>query len=326
MKKETYQKLIDTVPNFVEEHCFWIYADKLLFDPATSQTRQNGHAVARVPAYKEVYESHEPEKAPFPPADIVHLPNQDKYQLKDGCTRTLAAQEASKPILVSDYYDKLGWNTDQWDDYQSEANDHNLSSPNTEEDIKHKIKKQIQHGRIKRLLGHGYKNHENDFVEGASKHFRYKLFKNSGKSLEWFRRRVRSALEPQTLVEYENYTKTTAFEFMKLRENFNGKETGAISNNEVWYSFRSTKHLNPNMIGYLAHRSVYDPGVKVNFVFWVSSLVGKKPEDVVRIRKQVKTWHDDMKPHFSNLGKLVFLPQIKNGPSADDLNKLIKAR
>ena len=330
MNEQQFEHYKNTVPDFEKNYCFWIDPKKIEYDPHTSQARALGHVLENISRYAEIYKDSAANNkpAPFPPGSVRKLPN-NNYELKDGCTRTGGADEAEQLVYVSDYQDRvLGWGPDEWDDFQGQANDHRRGTPNSELDMEVKIKKQLVNGRIDRLLGYKYASNKIGYVEGAAKHFRHTLYANSGKSLDWFRRRVKKALKPQTLKNYENYSKTQAFEFAKLRTGFQGEKVGEICGNKVFYTFSSIAHKNPNMIGFAATKIMDNPTVEVNLVYHVGSLVGKGDQAILNERKDIEAWFD--KVNNSNIGisfkHLYFLPQIKSGTNKEDLNKIIKSR
>ena len=330
MNEQQFDHYKKTVPDFERDHCFWVDPSAVEYDPHMSQTRALGHILENISRYAEIYQDSASRNvsAPFPPASVRKLPN-NNFELKDGCTRHSGANESGQPLYVSNYQDKvLNWGPDDWDDFQGQANDHLRGTPNSELDMDVKIQKQIKTGRIERLLGYKYGENSEGYIEGASQHFRHDIYPNSGKSLDWFRRRVKNALKPQTLKLYDNYTKTQAFDFVKLHTAFPGKKVGDICGGRVFYVFNQQSHRNPNIIGYSATKIMDDPNVEINLAYYLGSLVGKSEKAILNERKNIEDWFD--KVNNSHLGinfkHLYFLPQIKSGPNQEDLNKIIKSR
>jgi hypothetical protein len=324
MNKQQFEHYKKEVPDFEKNHCFWVNTEDIEYDKSTSQTRALGHIINKMDQYAQLRR----DKAPLPPASVVDRIG-GKYELKDGCTRTGGAEIAELPVYATNYQDAvLKWGPDEWDDFQGQANDHDIASVNTKDDMAHKIAKQISGGRIKRLLGHGYAGHEQDFVEGAAKHFRYTVYSNSGRKLDWFRIRVKSCLGGEVRRFYENYSVQQAFNFYKIATNFGGSKNGDISNNQVVYTFSRTAQRNPNIIGHVATKRMDNPKVKVTLVYHVGELITKNDKGIVRERKLITDWFDKVNKHYPGwFNELYFLPQIKQGPTADaNMRQLIKMR
>lgn len=71
--------------------------------------------------------------------------------IKDGCTRTRAAQLNGQKLWVCDFlHEKLLFNSDQWEDWYDSANDHPTCAPATPDDILYRIQERVDSGRVQR--------------------------------------------------------------------------------------------------------------------------------------------------------------------------------
>ena len=73
-------------------------------------------------------------------------------------------------------------------------------------------------------------------------------------------------------------------------------------------------------------KRIDSPNVKYNLVAWVSSLAGKNDEDIIDERARIVELYDKYNTEYSCFDSLEFMPQIKEGKNAENLNKLIKVR
>ena len=309
-------------PDFLDKECFLVDPEDLVYDKNNSQIRANGHVVTKFSDFAELFKN----GADLPPASVRGLPN-NKWELKEGCTRAGGAALAGKQGLVTDYMDRvLGWNDTQWEDFQAQANDHPNASPNTESDVELFIARQIQNGNLKKKLGFKYDGNEDKFVDAAAKHYRHAIYKNSGKDLDWFRRKVKKCLLPRVRSFYENYSKEQAIQFYGSKTGFAGEKSGNISNNEVVYTFSKPSHSNPNIIGQVASKLMDNPNIKVTLVYHVGDLVGKNDQSIFDERQKMEIWFDKVNSHYGWLDQLYFLPQIKQGINQENLYNLIKSR
>lgn len=323
MNQEQFEYYKKTVKDFEKNHCFWVEPESFIYDKHTSQARALGHVVDKMPLYAE----HIKNNVKLPPVSVADYPSTDQYQLKDGCTRVGGGEIAEKPVYATNYQDKiLQWGPDEWSDFQGSANDHPQGTPNSKQDMETKIQDQINSGRIRRLLGYSYVSKKIEFIECAAKHFRYTIYPNSGRPLDWFRTKVKKALKPTVAPFYADYSFHQAFKFYAAQTGFAGTQNGDISGNRVVYTFSRTSQRNPNIIGHVATKMMDNPDLKVTLIYHVGNLVGKDDKGIKRQRVTIEKWFDKVKQHYGWLDELYFLPQIKQGNNQENMFKLIKAR
>jgi hypothetical protein len=322
MNLEQFKKLKADVPNFVKDHCFFVDPEKLIYDKNNSQIRANGHVVNKFSDFAELISN----EVDLPPISVRRKPN-GLFELKEGCTRAGGAELAGKKILATDYMDTvLRFTASDWREWQAQGNDHPSASPNTDKDIELFISTQIQNGDLDKRFGFKYDGSENKYVEAAAKRYRHVIYKNSGKDLDYFRRKVKKCLKTKVRSFYENYSSKQAFEFYSAQTNFSGKKTGDVSGNQVVYTFSETNHSTPAVIGHVASKVIDNPGVKVILVYHVGSLVGKNDQSIFKERKKIEDWYDKVNNAHGWFGELHFLPQIKQGPNQENMFTLIKSR
>ena len=119
MNNQQFENLKNTVTDFEDKHCFYIPSgdESISFDKETSQIRKRGHVISNVPRLAQQLK----EGNQHVPASVRTLPN-GKYEIKEGCTRALAAQEAEVDLWVTDYQHKvLNWAPSQWEDFQAKG-------------------------------------------------------------------------------------------------------------------------------------------------------------------------------------------------------------
>jgi hypothetical protein len=155
------------------------------------------------------------------------------------------------------------------------------------------------------------------------------IYKNSGRTIDFFTRKVKSALKPkvQAAGAYENYDKKAALEIYKAQagSNWKGQRQGEIDNNRTVYPIASMNHLNPNIIGFAASKMMSNPDIIIDLVFWTGDIVGKTKDEIIqKERNQVLEWFNKVNAAYGFFGDLYVLPQIKQGKNKENLHKLIK--
>ena len=342
MNKEQFQELKATVPNFVQNHCFKIDAKLLVFDAYTSQIRKSGHVKSAVPRMGEtlanptntvppVTVQWRPARPDEQPVVLASRPNMQGMvpEIKEGCTRGLGGQTKGLHIWASDYHDQvLKYNDDQWKVLQAQGNDHPIANPNTGEDMEMWISNWIKSGAATRHLGFPYTGHESDYIEQAALYCQKTVYKNSGKNIRWFKNRVIQGLAGKVAASYEQYTTELAF---KKFENLNthgwqGHQSGMEFNGHTVFVLDSNTRFNPNVMGGVMVKRVDSKNVKYNIVAWVGSLAGKSDADIFEERSRIVKSYDKYNTEYSCFDALYFLPQIKSGKNAENMNTLIKVR
>ena len=325
MNTEMFEKLKQEVPNFVEKHCFLVKPENVVYDETKSQCRQGGHIKEKYPLFKEIMES----GVELAPISGIRLPN-DKFDLREGATRVGGAKLANKPLLASDYFDKvLNYSEIDWEEFQAIANDPKIETPNSIGDMELLISKQINNGNLEKKLGINYDKNPDEFIKAAAKRYKSVIYKNSGRTIDFFTRKVKSALKPkvQAAGAYENYDKKAALEIYKAQagSNWNGQRQGEIDNNRTVYPIASMNHLNPNIIGFAATKMMSNPDITIDLVFWTGDIVGKTKDEIIqKERNQVLRWFNNVNATYGFFGDLYVLPQIKQGKNKENLHKLIK--
>lgn len=320
-----FEKLKQEIPNFVEEHCFWVKPENVVYDETKSQCRQGGHVKEKYPYFRELIES----GVDLPPISGIRLPN-EMLDLREGATRLGGAKLAGKPLLASDYYDKVKQFTPvDWDEFQAIANDPKIETPNSIGDIELLISKQVNNGDLAKRIGIKYDDNPDEFIKAAAKRYKSVIYKNSGRTIDFFTRKVKSALKPkvQAAGAYENYDKKAALEIYKAQagSNWNGQRQGEIDNNRTVYPIASMNHLNPNIMGYSASKKISNPDIIIDLVFWTGDIVGKTKDEIIqKERNQVLGWFNKVNATYGFFGDLYVLPQIKQGKNKENLHKLIK--
>ena len=342
MNNEQFLELQQSVTDFEKNHCFMIDAKALHFDKYNSQIRKGGHVKKYVPQMAETMRDPNNE---IPPASIKWVPcgsdeiaivhpsrpelKNHRPEIKEGCTRGLAGLRNDGKVLVSDYHDQvLQFDDDDWEDFQVQGNDHPLAARNTKEDMEKQISRFIKTGRATRRLGFRYDDDPERFIEESAQYCKDVLYKNSGRNLLFFKNRVIKGLEGKIQSSYMQYTTETAFQtYSKLNsKGWKGTQSGMEHNGHTVFMMDGVKRYNPNIMGGVLIKRIDSPNVKYNLVAWVSSLAGKNDEDIIDERARVIELYDKYNTEYNCFDSLEFMPQIKEGKNAENLNKLIKVR
>tara|TARA_R110002074_G_scaffold326056_1_gene496333 strand:+ start:597 stop:1595 length:999 start_codon:yes stop_codon:yes gene_type:complete len=317
-------------PNFYN-HCHWVNPKDVEFDLHQSQVRKNGHVVSRVASLAEAIRTSKQKV----PVSVRRLPS-GKWDLKDGCTRTLAVlqlarENPSQKLWVCDYQDAvLRFNDDDWFTAQAKANDHPITTPNSDADRAHWITRWVQNGIAERHLGYKYFGNELKFLEDATARA-VEIHKNSGKTTRWFKNRIADAVQASQSFAFENYTKPSGLaKFCKWIGHV-GTQIGEVVNNEVVYVLNNDSHYSPNIIGNVGTKRRKNPNIKVILVYWVGDLAGKNEQDIRDMRDNIIALVKEDNKYYSPMApskwidELWFMPQIKGGNNPDNFNQAFKA-
>ena len=206
MNRQQYQELQATVPNFDKAYVLEVDPNNVIEDKQTSQIRQKGHVIKKVPAMVSDIQTNGQEV----PADVRRLPN-GQYELKDGITRWLAQRKIKGGKLkVSIYHDTLFKTDDDWLFHQVRANEHETTTSNSKHDIEYQIAKALKTGALERKLGYKYLGNEVRFMKEAPDFLKgvYKRTSVTKKTIENF---IQKCVNKSSLVlnRYHNYTKGT---------------------------------------------------------------------------------------------------------------------
>tara|TARA_R110002020_G_scaffold7621_1_gene31879 strand:+ start:94 stop:1083 length:990 start_codon:yes stop_codon:yes gene_type:complete len=329
MNKEMYTELKENIPGFDRKHTKMISLNQLELDVVNSQVRRNGHQRAKVPAMVAAIDK-DGQKTPI---SITRRQPNGKFQLKDGITRYLAQIErGATQVLASTYHDTLGWNAAQWFDFQCAANDHEPSTPNTDEDIRQQIQTRVDKGYLNQSLKLRYSDDPEKYLKAATKHLQ-NVYKNSGLKPGKIKTLLKRALSGALSVMYESYDKGSA---MRHIANYNkdGWSTtkphkdsaGDINNGVCFYGAGNFLSLRKDVLANGLIKKIDNPTVDICIGVWLSDLVGKTDQDVLKYRKKVADFYDKVNSKYKIFSGLYFLPQIKTGSNQENLYQLQKIR
>ena len=323
MNLQQFEELKKTIPNFVEDYCFWLPVDKIKQD-ASSQVRHNGHVYNAVPRMMADIEANG-QKVPC----SVRLLSNDQHKLCEGNTRYISQERLGNEVWVCDYFDKVGYTANQWADHQVIANDHPICTANSDDDIIKAIGARIEDGRADQIAGCKYQGNEKKYVEKFVDHLQNKLYVNSGRTQVWFTNRVDKALDGAKQYEFWPYDTTKALNLVRQVNTFgwSGKEAGDVSNNVTFYFAGKTGKMTPNCLGNAAWKKIDNPNVDIYFVCWEERLVGTSEQDILDKRDSFKDKFDKINKKYPGIFAGMFeLPQIQNGPNKESEHTIIKVR
>jgi len=324
MNTEVYEKLQAAVPDFEKKFTAVVPVGQIVYDKGKSQPRAHGHVTANVPRLKEVITSRGPKAVP--PISTRKLAN-GKYELVDGNTRALAAEEGLGKVWITWYHDEVEKPTpEEWQRKQMEWNDHRKAAPSSDDDIKAYLCREQSSGYIQHKVGFPYQQDEELFIETAIDIYR-KILPNSGRTKKWWRSAVATALKGNIARAYENYTKNQLFNIYCTLKGFAGTKIGEVSNGKVVFPFRTPNERNPGVIGSIASKRMDNQGVTYTLVYCVSKLAGKNDQSIFDERKATIAWAKKVNTHYPGfIDALYFAPQIKSGKNKENMFQLIEAK
>lgn len=327
MNTQTFNHLKKTVVDFENKFCEVLPIEKIEYDEVNSQVRAAGHVTSMIPKYTETFKTHGVKE--FPPITVQEL-SPGKFMVRDGNTRIQAAVKAGlSEIYASTYHDKVKQPKNQeWGLIQVQLNDHPLSSPNTEQDLKNFLHEQYSnHQMTLSAVGFSYEQDPQKYIEDAAKYYK-EMIPNSGKNITFWKNAVKKALSGEVSNKFENYTKDKSIEFYKDvtaydKTAWQGNKPGEISNGICVYSVGKTSHINPNTIGMIAAKHCENRDIKFIVLAYVEDLPGKKPEDVKNQRNKMYEMLMRYSTCYSWNVEIKFLPQIKKGKDNENMRKFI---
>jgi len=327
MNTEQFNHFKKTIPDFVKKYCWWESITNITFDKYNSQIRAKGHVYDKVPRVGQQLL----DEGQHTPCDVRGLPTGTPWELKEGCTRVLGAEDAGiDKVFVCDYLDRvLKYTRRQWRVWQAQANEHPLSSSNTDEDILFFISEDVRSGDLDAEVGFKYRNNEKRYLEKAADYYKNTVYTRNGRRIDWFQARVGECLQGQIALNYENYNDKKALEFYKNNgsKNWTGKNVGEISNDVAPYCLKSEARMSPNVMGNVLYKAIDNPNTDFDVIAWVADLPGKDDKDILTARASIaKKWDKITSAYPQGWKNLYFLPQIKSGPNKENLHQLIKAR
>ena len=285
-----------------------------------------------VPEFTETLKKY-PDSWPFPPVTCSRLDN-GKFELKDGCTRALAAEKLNRSIWVCTYHDDTQQYTDvEWKNFQIQQNDHPKSKSNSGADLTSWCQQLIVDGTLMCALGFTYINNEKEWLTQAAQYCNNKT-PNSGKSLDWWKRKMTEALGDKVATRYNTYSRKQLIEMYKglaVGSNWGGKAHGDIDENghHVWAMIES-KYKNPNVIGAILHKQLQSkeqkldvPVKKHTIIYAEKKMAGQNDEALFELRRSVLEYFNSVAKHYKCEIEVLFAPQIKNGKNKEDMYKLV---
>lgn len=233
MNKEQWHELKDKFLGREKELAKYVFEmdpdDIVDFD----QARVKGNMVENISKYEAQFIHGVPQHAPI---SVILNVNGKTATCMDGTTRAKAKQRAKKvqpnqKILVSTYHHVVeGFNHDDWDDFQDQANDHDGAQPATDEDMKARLWERVGSGRLQQVLqqrlGNSYPDtstHEGlkEFVKEAGIWAKETLFKNSSRTALWFENKILEAVNQKSSGPTKMVTRTTE-EALQFYTNYGG--------------------------------------------------------------------------------------------------------
>tara|TARA_R110000744_G_scaffold43041_10_gene96710 strand:+ start:14605 stop:15615 length:1011 start_codon:yes stop_codon:yes gene_type:complete len=332
MREEFYKEYVSDYGMTFSQYCHWVPLEECVLDEHNSQVRAKGHVKDKVPAMANQLSDNG--KGQQVPASARALPN-GKYEIKDGCTRYLGHLRAgNSEVWVSTFQDRyLLWTEKDWDDWQSIYNDHPLTSPNTDDDIKLQIQKRLLSGRFTEEVGFKYETGPSLWLESAVTHI-MSLYQNSGHRQDWFKNRIKAALKGEITSLAKNYVKASkgpdsALSSFKTLNSIGWRPekatTASSSNGWIVYELDGKSRLFPNTFGNAGKKKIDKCQDKFALCAWIGDLAGKSDEDILKERAEiiesVKKINSEFPGYFNHLS---FLPQIKNGANKDNFEKLVE--
>ena len=330
MNREMYENLCKQIPNFDNLYVEEVDIDNIVLDQHNSQIRKNGAVVAKVPGMITDIDLNGQQ---VPACGVLKASGE--VELKDGITRYEAQKQRGDKLRVSTYHDKLGnMDRDKWEFHQVQCNDHEVSTPNTRDDVKYQIKKFLANGSLNRRLGYKYLVNPSSFIKDSARFLKGSLYKRSPLSESSISNMIKGIINKSTLVSsnYENYTKPKAFEFYESHNNhgWKGKSAGTIEAGTCTYAFTGTGD-EKDILGNGFRKSYDNSGVDINIIAWVSDLADKNDNGLHEARKKMYNIfmkgvdHPLLASGKQMFENIYFLPQIKQGNDKENLNKLYTA-
>ena len=325
MNREMYDELCSSEVGFPESRWVREVDTRLIkLDSHNSQIRKNGAVVQKVPGMVTDIESN----GQLVPADVKELAD-GTYELKDGITRYLAQKQRGAKLKVSTWHDDKFTTHDEWSLHQAKCNDHEVSTPNTKEDIKYQVKKFLSSGTLERKLGYRQRDKPEAFLKNAPVFLKEEIYKRSGVPVSTIRSWLKGFINKSAPLtsRYENYTKPTAWEFFSAHNQlgWTGDKAGEICNNVCIYALPDAGDAK-DLYGNVWRKTEKNPDVDVYVLIWVNSLADKDDAGLKKAREKLLDLYSTgqnhprfKKPMFKGV---YVLPQIKSGDEKENMKKL----
>lgn len=343
MNEKLMKKFKAEDPNFYD-NIVWKEAESIPFDRATSQSRKSGHVLKKVPAFVTTFKQNDnswlwdelDDEKTMPPATV-----DAEGRLKDACTRTLAAIELGMTVPTYCPPGCESWTEEDWRVYQGQANNHNICTPNTDEDVVFHIesnKKYLEKNIVGSLFpADKGKEILKDWTDKLHKYLTANEdsspFYKFPKDKEWFERKIKkvyvAALEEEedgSGIPYHNPTDKEAIKEYKAATGWRGSGVGIGKSSEdiVLRICKGKKRFMPNMIGYAMWNQLNHENIQTDMVFWDDDVLGATPIDILENCTQVYEDFNLAKTNgISSFRNLYRMPQIKSGKYFDGTDLIL---
>lgn len=322
MNRQMFKSLKDKIPDFVEKYCEWVDVGDIIVDAANSQIRKNGKVASNVPGMVTNFEQHGQQV----PGCARRLPN-GKRELKDGITRYEAQKVIGGKMLVSFYHDTIFTTDDEWVIHQAKCNDHEPSTPNTQQDIRYQINKMYVGGILERQIGFKHSDNPKGWITHARDFLKEEVYTRSPLTKESIKNILKGIINKSLPVgeRYENYTKAEAFEFYSTVNTVGWSGTaGNVVAGYCVYAVTGTGD-EKDLMGNAWRKSGAEPNAKFDVIAWVGDLSDKDDGGIARARQKIYDMYTKgvSHPKFGRmLNDIYFLPQIKSGPNEENMHRV----
>ena len=333
MNRKMLEELEKKIPDFKEKYCEWVSIDNIIVDEANSQIRKNGKVAAKVPGMVIDIQQHGQQV----PGCGRRLAN-GKIELKDGVTRFEATRECraglsgrtERYFLMSFYHDDIFDTNDEWIIHQAKCNDHEPSTANTSQDIRYQINKMYVKGTLTRKIGFKHSEDPKEWINRAKDFLKEEVYTRSPLTKDSIKNIVKGIINKSLPVgeRYENYTKSEGFKFYSTVNSVGWSGTaGNVVAGHCVYAVTGTGD-EKDLMGNAWRKSGDYPHAKFDVIAWVGDLSDKDDAGLAQARQRIYDMYSKgvSHPKFGRmLNDIYFLPQIKSGPSEENMHKLYTA-
>lgn len=329
MNREQYEELKSTIQSFDQNYVFDVDPSLVYEDAVTSQIRQSGAVIKKVPAMIADIQQNGQDV----PADVKRAAD-GTYELKDGITRWLSQKKIDGGKLkVSIYHDTIFTTDDDWSFHQIEANEHETATSNSKSDIIFQVEKLWISGALERRLGYRYVGNESKFMKEAPVFLKNNSYKRSSVTKDSLEGYLKKCVNKSSKVKnkYHNYTKGSGGTCWDTFSNLNklgwkGNKTNDICNNVAVYGMHTAGEAK-DISGYVWMKSSKNPEAKYYLLAWVGNLSNKNDIGIAEARQNIyDTYKTELQSHpkfkIPLFDGIFFLPQIKTGTNKENLHKL----
>jgi|6_EtaG_2_1085325.scaffolds.fasta_scaffold04304_3 hypothetical protein len=229
MREQQHNEFQKQHHSVYEDYLKWINPDLVVkFD----QVRLGGDQQHMITKLQTQFLNGQEQRIPVS-AVPINTPEGTKYIVKDGVTRTKAKQNAhshnkKQKLLISTFeHEYLNYTSDQWEDLQDMANDHEGASPATDNDYINAIHRRFSNGRLDNIITEMNNNEKLDlgnpddydtYQSLGADYFMKEIFKNGARNKKWWKNRIKDTISKSTPI-------------LKKKKTYNNKELKKIVNN-----------------------------------------------------------------------------------------------